>query len=146
MPKSVSRKIEKPANGHGRIVQSRIIESGPRSKRTVRRWHNSWVKRLDECLHDLTSDVPDASAAERSIMRRAAVLQIECERLESKFALAGEAVASDLDLYIRASGNLKRLLEAVGLQRRQRDITPSLQEYLANRRRQHHQINGEAAE
>jgi hypothetical protein len=46
--------------------------------------------------------------------------------------LAGEANAEDLDLYLRASNNLRRLLETVGLQRRPRDVTlPSLREYLA---------------
>ena len=54
------------------------------------------------------------------------------ERLESKFA-SGEASDRDLDLYQRASGNLRRLLESVGLQRRQRDVTPSLDQYIAAR-------------
>jgi len=66
----------------------------------------------------------NTSAAERSIVRRAAVLTVELERLEARFASAGEATAVDLDLYIRASGNLRRLLEAVGLHRRARDVTP----------------------
>jgi hypothetical protein len=33
------------------------------------------------------------------------------------FALAGEASAEDLDLYQRTAGNLRRLLEAVGLRK-----------------------------
>jgi len=53
-----------------------------------------------------------APAAERSIIRRASVLTVELERLEVKFASAGEA--ADLDLYQRTAGNLRRLLEAVG--------------------------------
>jgi hypothetical protein len=46
------------------------------------------------------------------------------EFLEARFATAGGAKPDDLDLYLRASNNLRRLLEAVGLQRRQRDVTP----------------------
>jgi hypothetical protein len=46
-------------------------------------------------------------------------------RLEARFALAGEASERDLDLYQRTAGNLRRLLEAVGIQRRAKDITPS---------------------
>jgi hypothetical protein len=57
-------------------------------------------------------------------------MTVELERLEKKFALAGEAKAFDLDLYIRAAGNLRRLLEAVGLQRRPRNVTPTLDQYL----------------
>jgi hypothetical protein len=49
---------------------------------------------------------------------------VECERLEHQFANAGEASADDLDCYGRISGNMRRLLEAVGLQRRSRDATP----------------------
>jgi hypothetical protein len=60
------------------------------------------------------------------------VLTVELERLEAQFATAGEADAEALDLYGRTSGNLRRLLEAVGLRRGARDVTlPSLREYLA---------------
>ena len=45
-------------------------------------------------------------------------MTVELERFEAKFAVAGEAAERDLDLYIRAAGNLRRLLEAIGLQRR----------------------------
>ena len=51
-----------------------------------------------------------------------AVLTTELEQLEVRFATAGEASADDLDLYSRASANLRRLLESVGLQRRARDV------------------------
>src|SRR5262245_66487756 len=85
---------------------------------------SAWVRRAKDVLSAHLSDCPDASAAERSIIRRAAVLTVELERLEAQFALAGEADAETLDLYGRVSGNLRRLLEAVGLQRRPRDITP----------------------
>jgi hypothetical protein len=46
-----------------------------------------------------------------------------------------QASADDLDLYIRASGNLRRLLEAVsvGIQRRPKDVTPSVAEYLKSK-------------
>jgi hypothetical protein len=46
----------------------------------------------------------------------------------------GEAAADEIDLYARVSGNLRRLLEAVGLQRRPRDVTPpSVEAYLAHK-------------
>jgi hypothetical protein len=74
---------------------------------------------------------PDnTSVAERSLVRRAAVITTELEMLEAKFAAAGQASADDLDLYQRTAGNLRRLLEAIGLQRRSRDVTPSLADYL----------------
>ena len=84
-----------------------------------------WVRRCKDVIAAHLSDIPDPTAAERSIIRRASVLTIELERLETTFALAGEADPETLDLYARTAGNLRRLLEAVGIQRRDaRDITP----------------------
>ncbi len=84
------------------------------------------MRRCKDVLAAHLSDIPDASVAERSIVRRAAVLTTELERLEVKFALAGQASAEDIDLYARVAANLRRLLEAVGLQRRPRDVSPTL--------------------
>jgi hypothetical protein len=42
--------------------------------------------------------------------------------LEAKFALAGGATPDQLDLYGRTAGNLRRLLESVGLKRRAKDV------------------------
>jgi hypothetical protein len=49
--------------------------------------------------------------------------------------LAGEADATDLDTYARVASSMRRLLEAVGLRRRPREVEPSLSEYLASRER-----------
>ncbi len=94
---------------------------------------SAWVRRAKELIADHTSDlggIDNVSSAERSIIRRACVLTVELERYEKRFALAGEASPEDLDIYARVAGNLRRLLEAVGLQRRARHITPTLDEYL----------------
>ncbi len=90
---------------------------------------SAWVRRCKDIYAAYLSDlgsVDNTSAAERSILRRASVLEVELERLEAKFATAGEADAGDLDIYARVSANLRRLLEAVGLQRRARDVGPTL--------------------
>ena len=86
---------------------------------------SAWVRRCKDLLADHLSDLggaDNASAAERSIVRRACVLTVELERLEKKFALAGEASADDIDLYQRVANSLRRLLEAVGIRRRPRDV------------------------
>ena len=85
-----------------------------------------WVRRCKDVIAAHLSDIPEPTAAERSLIRRAAVLTTELERLEVQFALAGEADPDTLDLYGRTSGNLRRLLEAVGLQRRAKDVGPTL--------------------
>lgn len=94
---------------------------------------NPWVRRCKDIIRAHLVDLggeDNASAAERSIIRRASVLTVELERLETKFALAQEASPEDLDLYSRVAANMRRLLESVGLQRRPVDVTPSVAEYL----------------
>jgi hypothetical protein len=81
-------------------------------------------------LSDLGGEA-NVSEAERSLIRRAATLTVELERLECKLALAGEACADDLETYQRCANSLRRLLESVGLERRQRNITPNVHDYLA---------------
>lgn len=110
---------------------------------------SAWVRRCKDVIAAHLSDLggeDNTSAAERSIVRRASVLTVELERLEAKFALAGEASVNDLDLYQRTAGNLRRLLEAVGLQRRARDMTPSLAEYLATLRQSRAEADKQATE
>jgi hypothetical protein len=71
------------------------------------------------------------SEAERSIIRRIATLTVELERMEVEFAAAGSAQPDQLDLYQRTANSLRRLLEAIGLKRRARDVTPDPLEYAA---------------
>jgi hypothetical protein len=100
---------------------------------------STWVRRLRDLIALHVADLGGEEAtseAERSIVRRAATLTVELERLEAKFATAGQAEAGDLALYTTTSNTLKRLLEAVGLRRRTRDVTPEL----------HHYISGQANE
>jgi hypothetical protein len=95
-----------------------------------------WVRRCKDVIAAHLSDlggVDNTSTAERSLIRRAAVLTTELEMLEARFAAAGQASSEDLDLYQRTAGNLRRLLEAIGLQRRPRNVTPSVSEYLSAR-------------
>jgi hypothetical protein len=91
---------------------------------------SGWSRRLRDLIGLHTSDIgPDdvISAAEHSIIRRAAAITVELELLETRFALANGAKPVELDLYVRSAGGLRRLLEAIGLKRdpgRARDVTP----------------------
>lgn len=85
-----------------------------------------WVRRCKDVIAAHLSDLggeDNTSAAERSIIRRASTMTVELERLEAKFALAGEADANELDLYSRIAANLRRQLESVGLERRAKQVT-----------------------
>ena len=62
------------------------------------RLHVRRSKRGTPSVHPLDN----VSAAERSIIRRAATLTVELERLEAKFAVAGEASVQDLAVQFRS--------------------------------------------
>jgi hypothetical protein len=88
-----------------------------------------WGRRAKEIYATHLSDLgglSNTSAAERSIIRRAAVLTTQLEQMEVQmqfqFEQGGEPNRQDLDLYSRTAGNLRRLLESIGLQRRAREV------------------------
>jgi hypothetical protein len=94
----------------------------------------TWGRRYRDLVAIHVSDLggPDSiSASELAIVRRAATLMCECERMEERFAIDGQAEPWRLDLYQRASNSMRRLLESVGLQRRAKDVTrvPTVDEY-----------------
>ena len=91
---------------------------------------STWARRLRDliALHvaDLGGD-DNISEAERAVVRRAAVLIVELERLELSFAEAeGIPDIATLDAYQRASNSMRRLLQSVGLERRAKDVSPRL--------------------
>jgi hypothetical protein len=91
---------------------------------------STWVRRLRDLIALHTADMGGQeaiSAAEASIIRRAACLTVELERLELDFATAGEQLPAKLDQYQRCANTLRRLLEAIGLQRRSKNITPTIE-------------------
>jgi hypothetical protein len=98
-----------------------------------------WARRFRDVYEAHIADLGgegEISEAEKSIARRAATLAVECERMEAGFATAGAATADELDLYGRTANSLRRLLESTGLKRRQKDVTPTIGEFLADHARQ----------
>ena len=102
-----------------------------------------WVRRCKDLIAEHLADLggeDNTSTAERSIIRRASVVTVELERLESKFATDENATnLRDLETYQRMANTLRRLLSTLGMQRRARDVTPpSVEDYIAH-------INAKAA-
>jgi hypothetical protein len=73
------------------------------------------------------------SEAQFSLIRRAAAIECELERLDARLSI-GESI--DLDSYGRCAGHLRRLFETLGVERKPRDVTPSLDQYLAMKERE----------
>lgn len=106
-----------------------------------------WVRRFRDLIALHTADLGGEdmmSEAERALVRRSATIIIQLERMEFKFATGNDPSSNELETYQRLSNTLRRLLQTVGLERRQRDVTPSLQEYLKGKRSRH-VIEAEAA-
>lgn len=85
-----------------------------------------WARRLRDLIQLHVVDQggeANITEATRSLIRRAAALTTECELMEVKFAAQGGADADQLTVYGRAANTLRRLLQAIGLERRQRDVT-----------------------
>jgi hypothetical protein len=85
-----------------------------------------WARRARDLIQLTEQDVSGGdperlSQAARSIIRRAAVLSVELEHLEVKFAQA-EATPEQLMLYSRLANTQRRLLQAVGLERRLKSV------------------------
>ena len=92
------------------------------------------MRRLRDLISGHVQDLggrDQISEAEYSIVRRCSLLTLELELLEARFEGNDGATAAELDSYQRVSSSLRRMHELLGLKRRQRDVTPSLGEYLA---------------
>jgi hypothetical protein len=76
-----------------------------------------------------------------SLCRRVAAIEVQLEQMEA--CMSEGDLKVDLDLYNRLAGNLRRMLETIGLQRRAVDCTPpTLSQYLSARA----EIEGEASD
>ena len=96
---------------------------------------SSWARRMRDVIELHVSDLGgwvNVTEAEKSILRRAATLTVELERLEARFSNSDHSPRDcDLQTYQRLTNTLRRALEAVGIHRRPRDVTPpTLDTYL----------------
>lgn len=126
MPTTTSPEAGRKRHARSRVTNGQTLLPGVDGRST-------WVRRARDVLELHISDLGGDAAiseAERSIVRRAATLTVELERMETEFATKGGAGTDGLAAYVTAANALRRLLETVGLQRRARDITPNLANYL----------------
>lgn len=89
------------------------------------------MRRYKEILAQLFADMGGRpTEAQQIIARRAATLAVWCEGAEGRMA-NGEAL--EIAPFTTAANTLRRLLADLGLERRMKDVTPTLQQYLAGR-------------
>jgi hypothetical protein len=84
-------------------------------------------RRCRDLFELITSDRGGAdrlSEGQRQLVRRAAQISIECERMEAARAEGGDL---DVEQYVTLTNALCRVLGKLGLGRKAIDVTPSLQ-------------------
>lgn len=91
-----------------------------------------WARRYRDLVGLLCDDAGGLTLLTElrlSLIRRAAALILECERMECGLA-DGEEI--DVDLLARLSSHVRRISEAIGLDRVRRDVTPTIGELVAS--------------
>lgn len=104
-----------------------------------------WARRWRDLVALYSDDLGGAStlsAFQSGLVETAATLRCELEKLEGELSV-GKPV--DLDLFGRSAGHYRRICETLGLERRSRDVTPTLSEYLEQRAAAIAAAEGEAA-
>ncbi len=94
------------------------------------------ARRFKDLVEDIAADLggkDHLSEGQRQLIRRAAMLSAESERMEA-LAARGEA-EFDIDLYGMICDRLGRLFGRLGLERKSKDVTPDLRSYLAGKDR-----------
>jgi hypothetical protein len=128
------RRRNKPSNA---VATPRLYNAFARAKITNRGHipgqdnRGTWVRRLRDVIALIAADRGGGdvlSEATLAVIRRASVLIVELEQRELKFAEHG---ATDLQLeqYSRVAGNLRRMLESIGLERVPKEV-PDLATYV----------------
>lgn len=118
-----------------------MAKTRPREFRTKRGLHGITLagvdgrslaaRRFAEIVVGIEGDLGgDLTEAQRQLVARAATLAIWAEQHETELASGGDF---DPAQYSAVSNTLRRLLSDLGLERRARDVTPTLHEYLAQR-------------
>lgn len=89
------------------------------------------ARRYRDVVEDLTAHLGGSpTTAEQLLLRRAATLAVWAETAEAEM-IAGKDL--DVAVFTTAVNGLRRILADVGLAARLRDVTPSLEAYLAQR-------------
>jgi hypothetical protein len=111
----------RPRGAKNKSRSPSFLEGDPRSA-PMRQFRLLTARMADDM-----GGVENLSAGEQQLIRRAAMISVQCELMEQA-ALAGAAL--DATVYGHLTGHLTRALRTLGLKRQPRDETPSLRQYL----------------
>ena len=120
--------VNPPRCRSAKTNNSRTFVDGDGRGPWARRWRD-----LQALYADDLGGASSLSEFQSGLIATAATLRCELERLEGKLSL-GEDI--NLDVFGRLAGHYRRIVETLGIERRKRDVTPTLDQYLAQRARE----------
>lgn len=118
---------ERPANTRSRLTNGSAMLPGTDGR-------SAWARLMRDVIGNLEHHCGgELTEVERMTARRAAALEVELCHMEAAFAATradgGQPSSDALDLYSRLAGGQRRHLEALGAQRRAKDVLPDPLEY-----------------
>ncbi len=108
----------KPAALRSRVTNGRTLFAKGGDNRSA--WSRRWRDLYELHLSDYGGQ-EYMSEAQLALCGMAATTRVEMEQLAAKMS-EGTATPDDIDLYNRLGGNLRRHLETLGIERRQRPV------------------------
>jgi hypothetical protein len=95
---------------------------------------SAWMRRLRDIVHAHVADLGGEDAishSERVLLNRSSMLTLQLEMMEAQWGKQDfNTTSRQLRDYQRAVNTVRRTFEALGLQRRSKDITPTLGELI----------------
>jgi hypothetical protein len=124
-----NQSIVRAASGAGLHKGRSAVTNGKRLH-VVKPGDTAWSRRFRDVLAEITNDLGGAdllSEGQRQLARRAATISIICEKLEGE---AAKGTDIDLEQYGTLTDRLGRCFQRLGLERRQKDVSPTLSDIL----------------
>lgn len=128
-----ARHLRKPSRINTEIAKKRISINGAARLLPDLDHRSAPARRYRSVVAALVTDLggPDhVTEAQVQLARSAAGLVVLRERLDTRFL---NGLKTDTHAYVRIAGSLTRVLVALGLKRQQKDVTPSLDNYVAEK-------------
>jgi hypothetical protein len=89
--------------------------------------NSEWTRRYRDLIGLHASDRGGAellSEGQKQLIRRIATLELQCEVYEATMSRGEDLSLQHWDMYNRLAGNLRRLLETLGVERVSKEINP----------------------
>ena len=134
-----SRPVSRKSPGHSRLTNKKDLLPGVDGRTVI-------YRRFRDIASQIAADqggLEELSEARLQLVRRFAATAVLAEQLEAELANGGEI---DVERHALLCSTLTRLAQRIGIDRRTRNITPTLSQYMEDRAKGGIVVDPEAAE